>query len=37
MAILDKSIPLEVNNQFLWIIKRTQEEIIGKDLIAVCL
>jgi PAS domain S-box-containing protein len=32
MAILDRAIPLEVNNQFLWIVKRTREEVIGKDL-----
>ncbi len=33
MAILDKSFPIEVNDQFLQIVKREREDVIGKDLL----
>jgi PAS domain S-box-containing protein len=33
MAILDKSFAIDVNDQFLQLVKRTREEIIGKDLL----
>ncbi|HTB30435.1 MAG TPA: histidine kinase dimerization/phosphoacceptor domain -containing protein [Bacteroidia bacterium] len=33
MAILDKSYPIEVNDQFLGIIKRSKEDTLGKDLL----
>ncbi len=33
MAILDGSYPIEINDQFLGILKRNREEIIGKDLL----
>lgn len=34
MAILDGSFPVEVNNQFLGIMKRGRKDIIGKDLLS---
>src|ERR1700679_993698 len=33
MAILNQSYPIDVNDPFLAIIRRTKEEIIGKDLL----
>ncbi len=33
MAILDKSFPIEVNDQFLEMVKRTKKDIVGKDLL----
>ena len=35
IAILNKSIAIEINDQFLGMLKRSREEIIGKDLLRV--